>query len=101
MLGDQEDTRTPEGFKPESPVFEPSLNRKPEFTPINNEAFRTYVFANGGKVTITAPVSLSVRRKPEGDSHRIIDAEGTSHYIPAGWIHLFWRGKDSTPAYSF
>jgi hypothetical protein len=95
------DNRTAEGFKTESPVSAPSLSKAPEFVDISNEIYRTYEFANGGKVTITAPVKLSVRRKPEGDSHRVIDADNVSHYIPAGWIHLFWQGKGGSAQYSF
>ena len=71
-----------------------------EFADISNEAFRTYTFPNG-EVTITNPIKLNVKRKPEGDSHRIIDAESVSHYIPAGWIHLSWKGKTGEPEYSF
>jgi len=65
-----------------------------DFADISNEEYRSYEFANGGIVTIHEPVKLNVKRKPEGDSHRIIDAAGVSHYIPAGWIHLSWRGKN-------
>lgn len=71
----------------------------PVFADISNELYRTYTFPTG-EVTINEPVKLSVKRKPEGDSHRIIDAAGNSHYIPAGWLKLSWKGKEGV-AYSF
>jgi hypothetical protein len=71
-----------------------------EFLDISNEAWRTYIFKGGEEVTITAPVKLNVKRKPEGDSHRLIDAAGRSWYIPAGWFAIVWEGKNG-PAYSF
>jgi hypothetical protein len=62
---------------------------------INNEKSRTYTFPTGS-VTVLHPVKLNVKRKPEGDSHRLIDAAGISYYIPAGWLMLSWEGKDGT-----
>lgn len=29
----------------------------------------------------------------EMGGHRILDGDGKSHYIPAGWRHLSWRSK--------
>jgi hypothetical protein len=69
------------------------------FADISNEAYRTYYFPTG-ETTITEPVKLNVKRKPEGDSHRIIDAAGVSHYVPAGWLRLSWKGKNGE-AYNF
>lgn len=73
---------------------------KLEFADISNEVFRTYDFGDGRIVTIQNPIKLNVKRKPEGDSHRLIDKAGYSHYVPAGWCHLMWQGKDGT-AYNF
>jgi len=70
------------------------------FADISNEKYRTYDFGNGKTFRIDFPVKLNVKRKPEGDSHRVIDALGRSHYVPAGWIAITWEGKDGT-AYSF
>lgn len=72
---------------------------KPVFTDISNEVYRTYYFPTG-RVTINNPVKLNVKRKPEGDSHRIVDDKGTAYYVPAGWLLLEWRGKDGE-AFSF
>jgi hypothetical protein len=61
---------------------------------------RVYVFPTG-RVVINRPVKLNVKRKPEGDSHRIEDAAGRGHYIPPGWIHLYWEKEEGEPAFSF
>lgn len=82
-------------------VTESVASKGPTFVDISGESFRTYVFPNGGQATVFNPIKLNVKRKSEGDSHRVIDALGRSHYIPAGWIHLFWEGKDKQPQYSF
>lgn len=51
------------------------------------EKYRTYVFPGGEKVTIDYPEFLIV----SDNGHRIYDSCGYSHYIPYGWIHLFWE----------
>jgi hypothetical protein len=75
---------------------------KMEFQDISNELYRTYVFPNGSQVTIHEPQGLNVKRKADGDSHRLFDTTGTCHYVPAGWVHLFWQAKPGTKnSYSF
>lgn len=64
-----------------------------KFVDISSEEFRTYVFSNGSEVTIQAPLQLSVN----AGGHRLFDAEGVSHYIPKGWIHLKWKAKAGQP----
>lgn len=68
------------------------------FTPIESEEFREYTFpAPQGrfvKVRITKPTHLSVS---ESGGHRVLDAEGVSHYIPSGWVHLSWKAKEGQP----
>jgi hypothetical protein len=51
----------------------------------NRELIRTYVFPGGDKVIIENPQFLII----SDNGHRI-GAEGASHYIPYGWIHLWW-----------
>jgi hypothetical protein len=63
------------------------------FTDISSEAFRTYVFEEGETVYIDQPVWLSVSE----NGHRILDIHGVSHYIPVGWLHLYWEAKDGMP----
>jgi hypothetical protein len=65
-----------------------------EFTDISSEASRTYNFGQKGFVKIANPIKLSV--SPSG-GHRIFSADGQSHYIPQGWIHLSWTVKQGQP----
>lgn len=65
-----------------------------EFTDISSEQWREYHFIGGEIVRIEGPLRLNVS---ESRGHRIFDAAGVSHYIPAGWIHLKWKGKDGAP----
>lgn len=65
-----------------------------EFTDISSEQWREYQFLDGQAIRIDAPLKLNVS---DSGGHRIFDAEGVSHYIPAGWIHLKWTVKDGAP----
>ena len=65
-----------------------------EFTDISSEQWREYRFLGGDTVKIVAPLKLNVSAS---GGHRIFDAEGVSHYVPAGWIHLMWVSKDGQP----
>jgi len=65
-----------------------------DFKDISSEVSRTYEFANGAKVTINNPLKIHI--SPSG-SARVFDAQGVSHYIPAGFIHLFWTVKEGQP----
>ena len=49
------------------------------------EKSRTYVFPNGSVVVLKDITELIVR--PSG-THRLKTADGHSHIIPAGWIHI-------------
>ena len=51
------------------------------------EVFRTYVFPGKEEVTIESPEFLIV----SDNGHRVFDANGISHYVPSGWIHLYWK----------
>jgi hypothetical protein len=65
-----------------------------EFTDISSEHWREYRFSGGETIRIDEPLRLNVS---ESRGHRIFDAHGISHYIPAGWIHLAWKVKDGAP----
>ena len=65
-----------------------------EFVDISSEQWREYQFLGGEKIRISAPLKLNVS---ENRGHRIFDANGISHYIPAGWIHLKWKVKNGAP----
>lgn len=68
------------------------------FSKLSDEQYRTYEFADGVVVTINDPVALNVSKS---GGHRVLDGAGTSHYIPSGWIHLYWKVKEGQPAFSF
>jgi len=65
-----------------------------EFSDISSEQWREYSFLGGNTVRIDAPLRLNVSAS---GGHRLFDAEGVSHYIPAGWIHLKWVVRDGAP----
>jgi len=56
------------------------------------ETWREYVYTDGFTYCVKLPAKLYVKSKPEGDSHRVVDSEGVTHYIPSGWRVLRWRG---------
>ena len=76
----------------ESPAFNNATDL--EFTDISSELWREYQFLGGDTVRIEAPLKLNVS---DSGGHRIFDAEGMSHYIPAGWVHLKWVVRDGAP----
>lgn len=65
-----------------------------EFSDISSEESRQYDFSGGESVVITNPLKLNVSAS---GGHRIFDAFGVSHYIPAGWLHLSWETKPGQP----
>lgn len=67
---------------------------------ISNEAWREYVSASG-VYRIVRPLYLAVKSKEAGDSHRVIDSDNVSHYIPPGWYALRWTGHDNNVVYEF
>jgi len=85
-----------------------------EFVNIGYEMFRSYLFPAtshdtgmsvlGSKVFETLSDAHIVRIDnprwlyvaPSG-SHRIIDKDGRSHYIPYGWKHLWWKVEEGKP----
>ena len=68
------------------------------------EITRTYVFPHG-EYTIENPKKVLIKRKPEGDSHRVIshdeDGKPQSHYIPCGWIAIRWNDVDKTKVFGW
>lgn len=68
------------------------------FLPLEDEQYRVYEFTGGDQIRINAPVALHVSKS---GGHRILDSMGISHYIPAGWIHLFWVVVDGQPHFAF
>jgi hypothetical protein len=74
-----------------------------KFNDLTSEEFREYTFPAAGrdsavKVRIEAPTHLAVSAS---GGHRILDAAGLSHYVPAGWVHLVWKAKPGQPNFDF
>lgn len=65
-----------------------------EFTDISSEKYRTYEWGDGRTITIKQPKLLNVS---ESGGHRILDNNNISHYVPSGWIHLYWEVHDGKP----
>lgn len=65
-----------------------------KFSDISSEEWREYHFESGTVVRIVSPLRLNVSAS---GGHRIFDAQGESHYVPAGWIHLKWQAKSDAP----
>lgn len=62
-----------------------------DFEDISTEEYRVYDFGDDGEITIENPEYLAV----SNSGHRILDGDETSHYVPYGWKHLYWKaGKD-------
>lgn len=78
----------------------PVFSNNPELANVKDisaEEFRQYSFPTGS-VTITAPVQLCVTKS---GSHRVLDAQGNSHYIPSGFLHIAWKSKEGKEAFLF
>ena len=63
------------------------------FTDISQETYRTYEYFIDGQlvpIRIDQPTKLSV----SSNGHRVFDGSGKSHYIPKGWIHLYWEVEE-------
>jgi len=74
------------------PEFRNESNLK--FTDISSESRRQYRFRGGETIVIDNPLQLNVSNS---GGHRLFDAQGVSHYIPPGWIHLCWTVKEGSP----
>jgi len=71
-----------------------------EFTDISEE-YRVYVFVRNGKefkVTLNDTRKLFVSKS---GGHRIFTKDGKAHYIPAGWIHLYWKPYEEKAHFSY
>ncbi len=60
---------------------------------ISDEEYRIYHYADGSTFKINNPTLLPVRRKPGGDSHRIVDTDGHGWYVAAGWVGIEWKNR--------
>jgi len=62
---------------------------------ISSESYRLYRYQKGENITIRGPKTLYI--DSNGD-HKIVDAEGQTHIIKKGWMHLKFKLLDgATP----
>lgn len=64
-----------------------------KFVDIKQESYRTYIYAKDGYEyprRIEQPLKLSV----SSNGHRVFDGSGKSHYMPKGWIHIYWEVEE-------
>ena len=80
-----------------------SENPKLNFKDISTELYRVYVFPalrDGEKnveYRIEEPDVASFKAPTVwcgGGSHRVVDRSGKAHYIPSGWIAMYWEKPD-------
>jgi hypothetical protein len=64
-----------------------------DFSDISSEKYRVYDFGKNGEVVIDNPQALAV----SDNGHRIVDGDGTSHYVKYGWKHLHWETEEDEP----
>ena len=57
------------------------------------EEWREYIWKDGSTYRIEKPISIFIKRNELGDSHRLVDAQGVRHYVPAGWLAFRFVGK--------
>ena len=58
---------------------------------------RHYEFPGGETVKIKGPRWLHISGS---GGHRIVDDDGVGHYIPTGWIHLWWTVAHFEPHFT-
>lgn len=79
-----------------APLAKPTTNL--DFMDITTELYRIYEYPDGKTIKIKLPVQLNVSKS---GGHRVLDNAGMSHYIPAGWRHLYWKVKPGMKPFSF
>jgi hypothetical protein len=72
-------------------------NPELEFGDLTDEQYRVYEYPDK-EVKIMNPVALNVSKS---GGHRVLDGKGVSHYLPAGWRHLYWVVKDDKLHFAF
>ena len=78
---------------------------KLEWLDVSDEVWRQYVYPNGDRFLVEGPLELNVKKKPDGDSHRIKceapDGYKTSVYVASGWIAIEWKVKEGAEPFKF
>ena len=60
-------------------------------TPITTEEWREYHYADSASYRVTKPVRLWRKKDADGDSHRVLDADGVTHCPKRGWLAISWK----------
>jgi hypothetical protein len=66
---------------------------KLNFEDISSEEYRTYHYADGSMVVLVKPIALAVTQT----GHRVLTADGESHYIMAGFQRISWKSAEGAP----
>ena len=69
----------------------------------DGEDYREYLYPTG-TLRIDHPQKVYVKRKPEGDSHRVVALENdqpVSYYVAPGWLAIRWVGIDGTEQFDW
>lgn len=90
------------------PLGKPSLpeaakQKWPEYD-ISNEAWREYVYADGGVLRVNRAVTLLLEKNPAGDRHRLIIRENGGEvgmYVKPGWLAIRWQTPDCKHGITF
>lgn len=75
-----------------------TINPNLEFSDLSDEEYRVYEFPGGCAIRLNEPTHLHVS---DSGGHRVLTADGVSHYIPKGWLHLSWVVKSGCPKFAF
>jgi hypothetical protein len=57
---------------------------------ISTEEWREYRYANGDVYRVNKPKRLWFKADERGDSHRVLDSDGVTHYPRRGWVAIVW-----------
>lgn len=70
-----------------------------KFKSVEDEKWRKYIYPGGEYVLIENPVLLNVNTDSGG--HRVLDSDGYSHYVKAGWLEIIWKVVDGAEPFAF
>lgn len=56
-------------------------------------ANRVYIYPNNQQMNVKGVTWVSVKKTSKGHSHRLYTQDGTSVYMPSGWLCITWPGK--------
>jgi hypothetical protein len=63
------------------------------FFDVTSEQYREYVYLGKGTIRIDNPVAVAVSKS----GHRVLDADGVSHFISGDFDMIHWMAKPGCP----